>query len=242
MTYIQPLILLFSAMALIGLVRHRRCEGALLPMVGTLALLLLAWHPVAWVLSRPLEARYPVRPPQSTGARAIVVLSSSVDPPHFERPYPLPDQETYRRCETAAWLFRQAEPVPVLVSGGLGPGIEQPYSATMSELLQRAGVPKSMIWIEQRSRSTHENAVYTAEILRKHDVSRIVLIVDAQSMPRAAACFRKEGIDVIPAPSSFIEFGPLADDLIPSWRGIRDNEITLHESVGLMWYWLRGWI
>ena len=100
-----------------------------------------------------------------------------------------------------------------------------------------------MIWTEERSRNTHENAVYGAEILRKHGIGRIALVVDAQSMPRAAACFRKQGIEVVPAPCEFRVFGqPLSDEFFPRWDAIRRNERTLHEALGFGWYWLRGWI
>jgi uncharacterized SAM-binding protein YcdF (DUF218 family) len=112
----------------------------------------------------------------------------------------------------------------------------------MRQLLRRAGVRDDMIWTEERSRSTHENAVFGAQVLRQRGVNTVVLIVDATSMPRAAACFRKEGINVVPAPSRFREFGPLLEELIPSWKAIRNNEVTLHETVGLTWYWLRGWV
>ena len=61
-------------------------------------------------------------------------------------------------------------------------------------------VPDSSIWTEERSHSTYENALYGAEVLRSHGVARIVLVVEAQSMVRAAACFRKQGIAVVPAP------------------------------------------
>jgi uncharacterized SAM-binding protein YcdF (DUF218 family) len=242
MTYTQPLILLFAMIALAGLARLRHCRGLSIPTLGVLGLVLVSWPPAAWLFSRPLEAPYPVRPPQPGRAQAIVVLSSSVESPVDERPYSLPDEDTFRRCEFAAWLFRREPALPVLACGGPNSKGAQPYSATMSELLQRAGVPKGMIWTEELSHSTHENAVYGAELLRKHGIRCIALVVEAQSMLRAEKAFRKQGIDVVPAPCSFRRFGPLSQELIPNWRAIRRNETTLHEGVGLVLYWSRGWI
>ena len=57
-----------------------------------------------------------------------------------------------------------------------------------------------MIWTEERSRSTHENAVFGAEILRQHEIGRIALVIEARSMLRAESCFRKQGITVVAAP------------------------------------------
>ncbi len=241
MTYIQPLIPLLGLFAFLGFWRIRRVKGVRLPAIAVLSLLLLAWPPVDWLLSRPLEIRYPVRPYQARPADAIVVLSAAVQPPQFERPYYLPDSETFRRCEYAAWVYRQRQQLPVLACGGAVGGF-RPYAVTMRELLARAGVPPSMIWTEERSRNTHENAVYGAAILRAKGLSRVVLVTDAQSMVRAAACFRKAGIAVVPAPSSFREFGSVLEELMPGWLAIARNETTLHEVGGLIWYRLRGWI
>jgi uncharacterized SAM-binding protein YcdF (DUF218 family) len=112
----------------------------------------------------------------------------------------------------------------------------------MRELLRRAGVPESAIWSDPLSHSTHEHAVNGAKILRSRGIRRIALVVEAQSMLRAEACFRKEGLSVVPAANDFRTFGPWRNELIPNWQTIRRNEITLHEALGLAWYRLRGWI
>jgi len=242
MTYTEPLMLVFLVVTLIGLVPLRGCRGMWLASLGVSGLLLVSWPPVDWLLFRPLEARYPVRPFQSAPAQAIVVLSSAVIPPQYARPYPVPDQYTYLRCEFAAWLYRNWLPVPVVASGGPGRPGQPAYSVTMRGLLQRAGVPAAMIWTEERSRSIHENAVYAAEILRRHGIRTIALVVEARSMPRARACFLKEGFTVVPAPSVFRELGGLSEELIPSWRAVQSNEMTLHETLGLAWYWLHDWV
>lgn len=242
-TYIQPLLLVFLVMVFAGLVRQKHGRRSYLPTLGLVGLLFLSWPPVDWLLSRPLEARYPVQPFPPAAAQAIVVLSSTVTPPRYGRLYPRPDKETYQRCEFAAWLHKNWFPLPVLACGGLGERTsKQATSATMRELLQQGGVPAALIWTEQRSHSTHENAVYGAEILRQHGIRTIALVVEAQAMPRAEACFRKEGITVVPAPCEFRQLEASLDDLLPSWKSIKRNEDTLHEFVGLAWYWLRGWI
>lgn len=199
----------------------------------------LAWPPVAWVLSRPLEARYPIRPFDTASKYdALVVLSSAIEPPQFERPYPVPDEDTFHRILYAAWLYRERA-VPILTCGGGGSATQESYALEMRYLLIQLGVPSHVVWTEERSVSTHENAVYGAEILKRAGIHRIALIVDATSMPRATACFTKEGIDVLPAPSDFYEPNEM---LMPTWRALRQNEITLHELLGLAWYRSKHWI
>ena len=243
MSYTEPLLAVFCVLSFIGLIRLRQRKGSLLAGLGLLGLFVLSWPPFDWLLSRPLEIWYPIRPFQiSIHSQAIVVLGSAVERPVYERPYALPDHETYQRCEFAARLYSRWQPLPVLACGGRGGKDQEPYSKTMRLLLERAGVSPNMIWTEERSRSTHENAVFGAQILHQHGIRSVVLVVDASSMPRAAASFRKAGIDVVPAPSAFRELGSFADEIFPSWRAVRQNEITLHETVGLAWYWLHGWI
>ena len=225
----------------VGLFRLRKCGGMWLPSLAALALFLLSWPPVDWLLSRPLESRYRMDP-STRSAQAIVVLGSSVSPPHGMRRYSLPDKNTYWRCERAAWLYKHWQSVPVLACGGTQTANEPPVSVTMRELLVRFGVPDSMILTEQVSRSTYENALYGAEILRKHGSKTIALVIEGYAMPRAEKTFRRQGLDVIPAPSSIRELGPVQEEIIPGWRALERNEETLHEVLGLGWYALRGWI
>lgn len=241
MNYTEPLLALALALSAIGLLRVGRGRGRLLAWMGLLGVFVITWPPFDWLFSRPLEIWYPVRIPNPRGnPQAIVILSSTVDPPVRERPYPLADFETYQRCQFAAWLYNHWQEVPVLTSGG--GGHRRPFSITMRQILEQDGVPDAMIWTEELSRTTHQNAVNSAQILRQHGITKIALVVDASSMPRAAACFRKAGIEVIPAPSEFCELEAPRDELLPNWKALRQNEITLHEILALGWYWLRGWI
>jgi uncharacterized SAM-binding protein YcdF (DUF218 family) len=240
MTYTQPLLLMSVALVMTGLAYQRSPRGRLLGWCGVAALLLISWPFADWLLARPLEGRYPVRPFQlPPGVEAIVVLGSAVAPPQYERPYPLPDKMTFDRCAQAAWIYHRWGPLPVLACEGRS---FPPRPSAMHDLLRQQEIPDDMIWVEGRSRSTHENAVFSAAILRAHHVTRLVLVTDAQSMPRAAACFRKEGMAVTEAPCDLRTLGPWREELLPHWHAIRRNEITLHESLGLAWYWFRGWI
>lgn len=223
-----------------GLLRVRTPAGRRLAWAGLFGLFLVSWPPAEWLFSRSLEARY------LAGARlwpsniqAIAVLGSSSDRPRPERPYALPDYETFTRIEHTAWIYRTRGPLPVLACEGSTSDWSRPV---MPDLLRRAGIPADMIWVETQSHSTHENAVFGAAILRRYGIRRVALVVDAQSMPRAAACFRKANIDIFPVPMDFRTFGNWRDELIPSAGSLRRNETTLHELAGSAWYWLRGWI
>jgi uncharacterized SAM-binding protein YcdF (DUF218 family) len=240
MTYIQPLTFSCLMLLLAGLIYMRRTKRIWLAATGLFVTFLLTWPPVDWLLSRPLESGYPVQPFPSGNAQAIVVLSSSIDAARYERPYVLPDEDTYRRCEHAAWLYKSWKALPVLASGGTHSKRRPPVAAIMRELLARAGVPDNNILVEDASLSTYENALFSTAILRRQGITHIALVVEASSMPRAIAAFERQGIQATPAPCSFRRLGTLLTEVIPSWTSLRRNEGTLHEVLGLMWYKMRG--
>ncbi len=236
MTYVQPLLLVFLVIAFAGWLRVRKKPGAGLVAIGLAGLFLVSWPPVDWLFSRLLEAPYERNLASMEPAQAIVVLASSVSPP----PFSLPDKDTYERSATAAWLYTHGHPLPILACGNGYP--DKPFSETMAELLEAAGVPSSVIWTERRSRNTHENAVYGATILREHGIGTILLVTEAKDMLRAELCFKKQGLTVIPYAISFRVVEHLQDELIPNSKAIARNERTLHETLGLAWYWLHGWV
>jgi hypothetical protein len=61
-------------------------------------------------------------------------------------------------------------------------------------------------------------------------------------MVRACRCFRKQGIEAIPAACNHQAIFPPngAIDLIPGLRSASNCEAALHEWLGLVWYWVRG--
>jgi uncharacterized SAM-binding protein YcdF (DUF218 family) len=60
------------------------------------------------------------------------------------------------------------------------------------------GLPPGSFRYEERSRTTYENARYTAEAFGRE--GRWLLVTSAFHMPRAVAAFRAQGIEVVPYP------------------------------------------
>ena len=74
---------------------------------------------------------------------------------------------------------------PVLVTGGSVYGGET-EARLMREVLERElGVP--VRWAESRSRTTHENAKYSAEMLRAEGIDRIVIVAKGQVVAEGSA-------------------------------------------------------
>ena len=199
MTYTQPftfLFLLIAAVGLCGLRPHWKTASWRIACGGLLGLFALTWPPASVILARPLTGRYVKEIRPRGDAEAIVVLAGAVSYPTNERPYALVGRDTYRRVMHAAWLYHNWKPLPVMASGGPESRNGEAASVVMRRMLEREGVPPSKIWTEEQSRSTHENALYSAKLLHEHGIHRIALVVETDSMLRAEMCFRKQGLDV----------------------------------------------
>ena len=245
MTYIQPLLTLFILAAAAGVLRSwKRIKGPkpILLTLSVVGLFLVSWPPVGWISMRTLEAPYPPRRLPASDAEAIVVLASTVYPGSPPVPTPRLGSDTLERTLYAAWLYNNWKPVPILASGGTSSSDVPPYAMVMRETLRLQGVPESMIWSEEKSHSTYQNAFYSAQILRKNGIHRIVLVTEAYHMLRAKKSFQKQGLEVVPAACGYRAYGNslYAHEFLPNWEAIAWNEDYLHEFVGLIWYWSHG--
>jgi len=175
----------------------------------------------------------------------VVLASSTYYPSVPGLPAPRVGSDTYERCEYAAFLYKNWRPLPILLTGGGSEPGQPPYANTMEEALLKEVVPESALWRESQCRSTHENAVYSAQFLRNRGITSIVLVTDAYHMLRAEKSFRKQGLVVVSAACGHRASRPLfsgIDTVIPGWEAIAFGEDLGHECLGLVWYWLHGWL
>lgn len=144
------------------------------------------------------------------------------------------------RTFAALALWQQLDGTPnVLVSGG-GAG-EASEAALMSHILVQSGVPAERLLREEQSRSTRENALFSAPVLAAMQAQRFYLVTSAMHMPRARLAFDVVGLPVCPWPVDQQAFMPDVGGLwIPSLRPLQKSTAALHEMKGLLWYWLSG--
>ena len=132
----------------------------------------------------------------------------------------------------AARLHRQTG-LPVLASGGDG------EAAAIKNHLEKS-LCTPVKWTEGNSRNTEQNARFSADILVKAQVRRIILVTHALHIRRARAMFVDQGFEVIAAPTGFSARPELRwRDLLPSSEGRKLAKSAFHEVVGLAFYKLR---
>lgn len=106
----------------------------------------------------------------------------------------------YRRSAWAAELWSQGIAPYVVCTGGQTPGYSRSEAEGCRDVVVENGVPFSAVILENRSRSTEENAINTQEIMRAQGWDDIVLVTDSFHMMRADWIFNDVGITHYPSP------------------------------------------
>jgi len=223
-----------------------------------LALVILIVSSNTWVatsLVRSLEWKY-LPQDKIPEADAIVVLGggtvSAQSPRQTVEINGAGDRMIY-----AAHLYHEGKAPLLILSGGSITwldGRQSSIAGEMKEILSALGVPDDAMVLQEKSQNTHEDAVYSNEVLREKGIKRIILVTSAMHMPRAVALFEHEGLEVIPAPTDFtvteedwnnlVSFNIQSQliALIPSTGNISLTTNALKEYIGMMVYSLRGWL
>lgn len=235
-------------------------KGLLLPPFSQIVLLLIAWRLrqqtprlaravfllavlSLWILGTPVAATWlalslerdsALLPDQLAGlqADAIVILADgqSDTAPEFGESISRPDQ--LARLRYGAFLHQRTG-LPVLLSGGSVFGAEKRSLAETMAFDLTNGFAVKAHWLEISSRTTAENADFSYRILAAEDATSIVLVTTALHMMRAKWSFEQAGFSVLPAPTGFIDPGPLTvRSFLPTAYSLKLSSQALHEWLG----------
>lgn len=130
----------------------------------------------------------------SRPADVIVVLGAGL------RPDGEPGWALTRRSAQGADRWKAGYAPYVLCTGGLAPSQWRSEAAACRELLLRFGVPDDAILLEDRSRSTEENALNSREILRDRGWQEVLLVSDSYHVLRGGILFTIQGFEVYLSP------------------------------------------
>ena len=244
--YVTPFkLILFTLLALFfaAIVLKRRARVPLALIAVTLFWLLAA----GW-LSEPLLAwaqwgTQSVAPPTYATRTVIVMLGGGTE---YDDSHKLvPRHDAMVRIATSADIYsackRTGARCDVVVSGG------NPQHHATSEadnylpyLLQRQ-VPRSDIVLENRSRTTYENARNVAALLQGERYDSLILVTSAYQMPRALLDFHRFGLTPHPVISNTRQ---VRVGVLPRYDNLVDADTALHELIGIAQfhvYRLLGW-
>lgn len=185
--------------------------------------LAIAAAAIVWLFGSPLVATIamgllesrlqPFDRTTTTRFDAVVVLGGGVMGKGSLRPADQLTGISLQRTLCGVDLFAEGFAPRLVLTGGattiLGEGPKE--AVEMRRVALRLGVPDEAIVLDDRARTTYENALGVKRLLGG---GSILLVTSASHMPRAAALFRQQGFTVTPAPCHY---------RVREWPGIWSN-------------------
>ncbi len=197
----------------------RRLARWLLALGLVLAVLWLSFPYLLNGLASFLVVRDPLAP-----ADAIIVLSGDTNG---------------ERVAEGVKLYKEGYARRLLMSGGtLAWNLS--YAEWMKKQALAAGVPASAILLQDRSKSTIDDAKFSLPIVESNHFRTVIVVTSPYHTRRAAAVFKKlygrRGIRVIVRPAETSDFNPH-----DWWRRHEDTQYVVWEYVARVMYLLKGY-
>ncbi|MDP3070412.1 MAG: ElyC/SanA/YdcF family protein [Opitutaceae bacterium] len=217
--------------------------------IGGFALLLVYSNSyVGRTLIKPLETVHPAIPDLPAGtpvparlaaSQFIVVLGGGNGYAPGLAANHLLSSGALARITEAVRLLRVVPDAKLVVCGPIFGPVES-HALVLARTAISLGIDEKRIVVIDHARDTEEEA---AAVRRLVGGAPVALVTSAWHMPRAAALFRHEGIDALPAPADFHSH---RDSDSPAalfrWElpALERSTLAVRERLGYLWIWLRG--
>jgi uncharacterized SAM-binding protein YcdF (DUF218 family) len=210
--------------------------------LSLVALALIAFLPAGTILLQPLEDRFPRPSSLPEKIDGIIVLGGAVRPSLALARNEASTNSHAERLAAGLMLARRFPDAELVYTGGSASLVAgAPLEVDVARRwYAEAGLPEGRLKLEDQSRTTWENAVYTKRMVNPRSGEHWLLVTSAAHMPRAMAAFRAIQWEVTPWPVDY-ETGADIDFYLPV---VSDNltsmDLAFHEWVGLLYYRLTG--
>lgn len=234
-------LLLVLGGALLAAGRHR--AGRWLCITGAAALLVFGVLPTSHRLVGLLEERFPapVVPQRVTG----ILLLAGAERPYGTQVYGEPQLNRHASRHTTALRLAHRHPEARLVFVG-GP-FRDPATGRLEQsgvarlLLSSTGIDPRRVTYETGATDTCDSAAHARARVAPVPGESWVLVTSASHLPRAVACFRAAGWDVVPQGAD--HQATRGDWSVGTFR-VAENlallDVALHEWLGLAYYRATG--
>lgn len=143
-------------------------------------------------------------------------------------------QIALERLRYAAFLQKETQ-LPLLITGSSPNGTSE-ARVMADELDKFFQIPTK--WLEEKAKTTKENALFSHQILQQEGINKIVLVTNQWHMQRAKMLFEQQGFSVLPASVGSGEtpetYGLNLMYFIPTAGAINSNMLALKEWVGYL--------
>lgn len=247
--FINPLhagLVLFAVALVLRRLKKRPRLQRWLVIVAIAEMWLFSLRIVSEPLTWGLEHQYAREPRIEDAPSAIVLLTGMTRNP--DRGEWELTESGDRLVETVRLAHRYPD-AKIVVSGTFtdDDGSSRSEAKTIAGLITDMGVDATRVLLDEKSRNTYENAKESSAILASAFADAtgargpILLVTSAMHMPRAAACFRKAGVEVVPWPVDFHSRGLGPRGLFPGIDDMTQSYEALREYFGLLAYKVSGY-
>ncbi len=196
-------------------------------VIGVVVSYGLLFHtPLLWWAAAPLKI---TQPPQAS--EAIVVFAGGVGESGRA------GQGYEERVQYAVELYNRHYAPRIIFSSGYTFALKE--TEIMKALAVSMGVPETALLLEREAGNTLENVVFTHRILQARGWRTALLVSSPYHMRRAIGVWRKQApeVKVIATPIPLSRF--YGNESGVTWRHI---QAILHEYLGLLYYWWKGYL
>lgn len=197
--------------------------------------LLIFYTPLVWFLAEPLKI---TQSPQK--ADAIVVFAGGVGESGKA------GQGYEERIEYTTELYKKGYAKHIVFSSGYTYVFKEPQ--VMKALAVSLGIPADAIILEENAKNTYENVKFSKEIIDKNNWKGILLVSSPYHMRRVSLVFNKIApylktvYTPIPRSHFYIRQVNLKGKKTLKQVSIRQIKGILHEYLGILYYWIKGYI
>jgi len=206
---------------------------------ATLLLFFTAFPPFSdWVMA-PIEKQYSSFKNSSKPIDYIIILGCS-----HTNDKTLPNTSRLKACSlqrlVEAIRIYRLHPEAIIITSGGGFGQKTSNAQAVKQAAISLGIPANKIITESLPKDTQEEA----ELISPRVIgTRVVLITNADHMPRAIKYFQQNGVNPIAAPAGhWVKNDGYAYSwhyYIPNSHKIEQTTTAWYESIGLLWQWLK---
>ncbi len=200
-----------------------------------LAYFLILNTDLVWFLAEPLKIN---NPPKKDDA--IVVFAGGVGESGRA------GQGYEERVQYAVDLYKKGYAKNIIFSSGFSYVFKEPL--LMKVLAISLGMPQEAIILEDKATNTFENVKLSRNIIEKNGWKEILLVSSPYHMRRVSLVFNKIAKNIkvtyVPIPNSLFYSHPDKDMYGRRiWKRISLQQIkgVIHEYLGILYYWLKGW-
>ena len=237
-------IALICFIGVVLLATRWRARAARVMASGIVLMLVIGYSPIGEAMLLTLSERFPAWQANGRTPDGVIVLGGAINPDVSAARGTPELNSAVDRLTAAADLARRYPQAKIVFTGGSGNLIDQslPEAKFAAPVLESLGIPRDRLLIEDRSRTTFENAAFTREMVRPKPGELWLLVTSAGHMPRSIGAFRAAGFDVEAYPvdwntRGWIDAGTIFEKM--SW-GLVHTDVAAHEWIGLIAYWLTG--